>query len=115
MRKALLNIDDLDLLKEVKPVLKKHIEHIETLLHYPNKVEEEFLAPPLNQLSRPLYYPNKENLLLAFYILRYSDITQFVEEHCGMSGNNRIFLNTVKADLKKYQEEIRKIERRLNQ
>lgn len=115
MLKPLLNVDDRSLLKDVRYVLKEHIEDIESLLTYRNIVEEGFFVLPSNQHFKGMYYLNKENLLLAYYILRSGFITTFVEEHCGMSLDNRRFLNDVKADLNQYQKEIGKIERRLNQ
>lgn len=114
LQKTELSPDDKNLLREVKRKLTIYLSDVKKLLAAEKNTENGFVhIPEYVQIITELT-GGKINLHMAVYFLSQETIREYVEQNSGMSLDNRKFLNQVKANLKEYQEDITKIERRLN-
>jgi len=110
-----LSSGDQELLTKAKCKLTIYLLDVEKLLAVEKNTESGFSHIPKYVQNFTELIEGKINFHVAQYVFSQKTIQEYVEQNGGMSLDNRRFLNQVKANLKEYQEDIKKIERRFNQ
>ncbi|MEA5489849.1 MULTISPECIES: hypothetical protein [Pseudanabaena] len=114
LQKTKLSSGDQDLLIKTKDKLTIYLLDVEKLLAVEKNTESGFSHIPKYGQNFTELTGGKINLHVAQYVFSQKTIQEYVEQNGGMSLDNRRFLNQVKANLEEYQEDIKRIERRLN-